>query len=681
MKMSTLRNRSKPLMFGLAFIFIFFMTGLFQLVISDETQNTNNNYIASSDKETFLNITEEQYFDRYERSKDFWHQRANPFGPDSPYSAIDKQLDTINAKMQVWAPMINDRIYKDFIQDLELIPPTDLDNYKNWDQIRVFVKNYPTNNPTFKQELEALRLYDAATDTFYTFSQELYEKAVDDLSIETDMDKAWKIYNIELYDLMYAVRDADGNFSIKNGEKTYRGSRWTDWFSTMLNNIAEQKFRHIINSTLSMSSLELKDQMILEKEVFDFDYLTLSMKDIEVEVTDKEIEEYYNSIKDDPSYNLKANPKKVVEFVKWDIITLNEIKTNYLEINPDFETDLITLGLYIDKNSNVNQTLYKQAVTKETLEQDYKDAYSGNETNVNSWDDWVEEMMIYQDEERESAEELAGDFEEKAKKGWNNAIDNDDTHSLHLEIELSNEFSMSESGLGEQVTDSDDVKKPLYNVIGAGRKIIEFAFKNDVGTIKQISIDSDRSNGTGFNDIGVFYIKEKISNKYLSLDESGKKNQLRNELEYKQRNEIAKKIFEETLNQYSSEEFESSDFDLLAYLAENDENLLIMNHNGTINNFVNSLINTNLRNSLMNSDELKGFMISLDEGFNYTIIPIDNENVAVFKINSKPDTENLLVEDYKKTEQTRLQNTQMTLFLEDQKESANITDNRKNSIF
>ena len=106
-----------------------------------------------------------------------------------------------------------------------------------------------------------------------------------------------------------------------------------------------------------------------------------------------------------------------------------------------------------------------------------------------------------------------------------------------------------------------------------------------------------------------------------------------------------------------------------------------MNHNGTINNFVNSLINTNLRNSLMNSDELKGFMISLDEGFNYKIIPIDNENVAVFKINSKPDTENLLVEDYKKTEQIRLQNTQMTLFLEDQKESANITDNRKNSIF
>ena len=215
---------------------------------------------------------------------------------------------------------------------------------------------------------------------------------------------------------MYAVRDENGNFSMKNGEKIYRGNRWNDWFSTIQNNIAEQKFRHIINSTLSMSSLELKDQMILEKEVFDFDYLTLSMKNIEIEVTDEEIEEYYHAIKDDPSYNLKTNSKKVVEFVKWDLSTLDELKTNYLKINPDFETDLITLGLYVDKNSNVNQTLYKQAVTKGTLEQDYKDAYSGNETNVNSWDDWAEEMMIYQDEERESTQELVDNFEEKAKK-------------------------------------------------------------------------------------------------------------------------------------------------------------------------------------------------------------------------------------------------------------------------
>ena len=81
-----------------------------------------------------------------------------------------------------------------------------------------------------------------------------------------------------------------------------------------------------------------------------------------------------------------------------------------------------------------------------------------------------------------------------------------------------------------QIIDNHFIKKPLYNVIGAGRKIIEFAFKNNVGTIKQINIDSDRNNGTGFNDIGVFYIKEKISNKYLSLDESGKKNQLRNQI-------------------------------------------------------------------------------------------------------------------------------------------------------
>ena len=58
---------------------------------------------------------------------------------------------------------------------------------------------------------------------------------------------------------MYAVRDENGNFSMRNGEKIYRGNRWNDWFSTIQNNIAEQKFRHIINSTLSMSSLELED--------------------------------------------------------------------------------------------------------------------------------------------------------------------------------------------------------------------------------------------------------------------------------------------------------------------------------------------------------------------------------------------------------------------------------------
>ena len=97
---------------------------------------------------------------------------------------------------------------------------------------------------------------------------------------------------------------------------------------------------------------------------------------------------------------------------------------------------------------------------------------------------------------------------------------------------------MNASGLGTQVVDSDGVRKALYNVIGAGRRIIKFAFKNDVGSIEMIDIDSDRKDGKGFHNLGVFYLKEEINNKYLSLEESGKKDQLRGELAYKKKNEL-----------------------------------------------------------------------------------------------------------------------------------------------
>ena len=39
-------------------------------------------------------------------------------------------------------------------------------------------------------------------------------------------------------------------------------------------------------------------KFLLNEGIFNFDYLTLSMNDIEVEVTDLEIEEYYEKIKD-----------------------------------------------------------------------------------------------------------------------------------------------------------------------------------------------------------------------------------------------------------------------------------------------------------------------------------------------------------------------------------------------
>ena len=47
----------------------------------------------------------------------------------------------------------------------------------------------------------------------------------------------------------------------------------------------------------------------------------------------------------------------------------------------------------------------------------------------------------------------------------------------------------------------------------------------------------------------------------------------------------------------------------------------------------------------------------------------------------KPDFESLDLTEYKNSELARLANTQSSLFLEDQKESANIKDNRSLIIY
>ena len=66
-------------------------------------------------------------------------------------------------------------------------------------------------------------------------------------------------------------------------------SRWNNWFSTMKRQIANIKLNYFINSTYSLSNLELKNQFIVEKGEFDFDYITLSLSTInDIEVTDEE---------------------------------------------------------------------------------------------------------------------------------------------------------------------------------------------------------------------------------------------------------------------------------------------------------------------------------------------------------------------------------------------------------
>ena len=603
MKMSTLRDQSAPVLYGLVVLFILAMGGfgsIFSSTTSDKGNSENcdpERFVACSDSDN-ISITVEEYFQRYLNNPDFYHSRANPFGPNSPYSATDKQLDTLNALNQVWSTLINQKVNNQFISDLELITEDPNENSPHLDEILDFIKNYPTFNPTYKAELEVLGLF--VVDS--TFNQILYEAAVDNGLLYTKLNEA------------FALTFPQQDLQIR----TQGSSRWNNWFSTMKRQLANVKLNYIINSTQSLSKIELKDQILLEKGNYDFDYLTYSLANIEVDVSDDELLNYYNSKKDDKSYNLKKDTRRVIEFVKWDMNGLD--------------------------NAQID-----------------------------------------------SVKKLAKDFRKSARRdGFSAAVEKNNTFSMVKEVVLSNEFSLSGSGLGTQTKNSDGGSVPFYNIIGAGRKIIEFAFKNDIGEIKLMNIDSDRNNDKGFNDIGVFHIKDEISEGYLSIDESGIKDKLIREIEYSKKCEIAKNQFNEmmiTYNQFLSEltaeDIES--FDPLSYWIENDENasqnILFRNHKGTINDFMLSFISTDLRNTLITIPEIKGFLLSLDEGLDMNMNPIDNESIVLFRMNKLADLNMLDLSLYKNNELERLQNTQSNLFLEDQKETANIKDNRTLVIY
>ena len=601
MKMSTLRDQSAPVLYGLVVLFILAMGG-FGSIFSSTSSNKGNSdncdperFVACSDDEV-ISITVDEYFGRYNNNPDFYHSRANPFGPDSPYSATDQQLDTINALNQVWSILVNQKVNNKFIKDLELRSEKPNQNSAHLDEILTFIKKYPNLNSIFKLELEALDLF--MVDS--TFNQTLYEAAVD----------SGIFYN--MFNNAFALTFPQQDKQIKNQGST----RWNNWFSTIQRYLASQKLNYIINSTQSLSEIELKDQLILEQGIFNFDYVTYALENIEVEITDEEIAEYYNSVKDDESYNLKKDKRRVVQFVKWDATDLDNTK-------------------------------------------------------------------------RDSIKKLAKEFRRTARKnGFDAAIEKNNTFSLSKQVTLSNEFSLSGSGLGTQTQNSDGSSAPFYNIIGAGRKIIEFAFTNDIGEIQLININSDRKNNKGFNDIGVFYIKEELSEGYIELDESGIKDKLKKEIEYSKRCELAKIEFESMLNQYSqflNENFsdQESDIDPLTYWVEGEtpENILIRNHKGTINDFLLSFISTDLRNTLITIPELKGFLLTLEEGLDTRMRPIDNQSIAIFRLNEKADIDSLDLSLYKKNEFERLNNTQSALFLEDQKETANIKDNRTQVIY
>ncbi len=602
MKMSTLRDQSAPVLYGLVVLFILAMGGfgsIFSSTSSDRGNSENcdpERFVACSDNQN-ISITVEEYFRRYNNNPGFFHNRANPFGPNSPYSATDQQLDTINALNQVWSSLINEKVNSQFVSDLELVSEDPNENSPHLEEILAFIKNYPNFNPTYKAELEILGLF--MVDS--TFNQVLYEASVDNGILYSKLNDA------------FALTFPQQDLQIK----TQGSSRWNNWFSTMKRQLANVKLNYIINSTQSLSELELKDQLLLEQGIYNLDYLTYSLSDIEVEITDNEIQDYYNSIKDDESYNLKKDTRRVVQFVKWNMNDLNE-------------------------------------------------------------------------NEKDSIKKLAKDFRKSARRnGFDTAIEKNNTYSLSKEVTLSNEFSLSGSGLGTQTKKLDGSSAPFYNIIGAGRKIIEFAFTNDIGEIKLLNINSDRKTN-GFNDIGIFHIKEELSEGYIPLEESGIKDRLEKELTYAKKCELAKVEFNSMLNNYSDflsdlsqEDIDS--FDPLSYWLENDEaaskNILIRNHKGSINDFLLSFINTDLRNTLISIPELKGFLLTLDEGLDFTMNPIDNESIVLFRVNELPDENSMDLSLYKSNELEKLKNTQSSLFLEDQKETANIKDNRTQVIY
>ena len=140
MKMSTLRDQSAPVLYGLVVLFILAMGG-FGNIFSSTNPNRGNSdvcdpelYIACSDDEN-ISITVEEFNRRFNNDVDFWIRQATF---NSQFNAIDKQLDTLNAKSRVWSTILNERINNKFIKELELIPQ------ERFSQEMInFIKKYP----------------------------------------------------------------------------------------------------------------------------------------------------------------------------------------------------------------------------------------------------------------------------------------------------------------------------------------------------------------------------------------------------------------------------------------------------------------------------------------------------------------------------------------------------------
>ena len=591
--MTTLRDQSKPVLYGLVVLFILAMGGFANILNSTNPNKGNSEfcdpeqYIACSDDEN-ISISVEEFNRRFNNDIDYWIRQATF---NNQFNGIDKQIDTLNAKDRVWNSILNDRIRSKFIKELKLIPK---ESYSK--AMIKFIKEYPTFNSNYKAELESYGLF--MIDS--VFNQLEYEKAVDNGTLDELINENFEINNPQL-----------SNITLNK--------RWDNWLSTMKANIASRSFTSIVNSTQSMSNLELKEQLLLDSALYDFDYLIYSINTKNnVNITEDELAEYYESIKENDDYDLKNESKVIIEFVKW------------------------------------------------------------NTTNLNS-------------ENKDSIKKLAKEFRKTARKNdFETAVANHETFSNYQTITLTNDFSTSKSGLSSQILNPDSTTTPLYNIIGAGRKIINFAFSNEVGEIKLLDIESDRETG-GFNDIGVFHIKEIIPESYTSINEPELKNRLTKELSFKKNYQIGQKEFSELMNKYKNYLVEEGAGNLTAdeliesgllYGWINNEDdvknkILFNSHKGSVNDFLGSFINTDLKDIINTNEQIKAYFLDIDKGLNNQMFAIDNTNIVMIRLNSIsniPTSEQIAA--YKKSELQRLSRSQANLFLLDQKETANLKDNR-----
>ena len=627
MKMTTLRDQSKPVLYGLVVLFILAMGGFANILDSTNPNKGNSEfcdpeqYVTCSDDKN-ISISVDEFNRRFNNDIDYWIGQATF---NNQFNGIDKQIDTLNAKDRVWNSILNDRIRSKFIKELKLIPK---ENYS--EAMIKFIKEYPAFNSNYKAELESYGLFmiDSA------FNQLEYEKSVDNGTLDKLINENFEINNPQLASITI-------------------NKRWDNWLSTMKNNIASRSFTNIVNSVQSMSNLELREQLLIDSALYDFDYLIYSINtENEVDITEDELAEYYESIKDNNDYDLKNESKIIIEFVKWNTTD------NCIELTDSIECN-------------------------------------NSENELCTWDEdeleIIDKKCILNTESIESIKIEAQEFRRTArKKGFETALANHKTFSNYHTVTLSNDFSTSKSGLSSQILQPDSTTTPLYNIIGAGRKVINFAFSNEVGEIKLLEIESDRKTG-GLDDIGVFHIKEIVPESYTSIDEPELRGRLKKELSFKKNYQIGEKEFNSLMSEYKNYLIDegadnlSSDELLelgLLYAWINNEDdvkdkILFNSHKGNINDFLGSFINTDLKDIINTNEQIKAYFLDLDKGLNNQMFAIDNTNIIMIRLNNISNIPSIeKITEYKKSELQRLARSQANLFLLDQKETANIKDNR-----